>query len=224
MRTVYSRAVTVAILLHAAISSGRLQLKTSHSEFYRGVEVAAKAAAAASDAGPCRQAESVHAAMAQELDPLVTQHPRACAAGCSHCCHYPVGVAYGEALLLVSAIRVDSRLVCRVASAGSETRELPFRQLVGLSCPLLVDGVCAVYAVRPMPCRALASSDQSSCAAALERPVNVPRDEVAYWRGLGASDVLGAGYPRGLRELRSVLTALLRSPDPLAFLDARRIE
>jgi len=196
---------------------------TTQAEFYRGVEVAARASALATHADAAVVASAVHSAMSRLFEATAEDQPRACASGCSHCCHYPVGVSYGEALLLARAVAEDRDLRDRVMSAWTSTRDVPSYALVGNACPLLAGGICAVYEVRPVPCRALASADAMACAAALRAPVAVPRDEKSYWQGLGASDVLGAGDPQGLRELRSAVAALLESPDPTAFTQARPI-
>jgi hypothetical protein len=51
----------------------------------------------------------------------------------------------------------------------------------------------------------------------------VPRDEAAFWRGLGAAAALAGDPPGGSRELRSALAALLAHPaDPAAAFAAAR--
>lgn len=79
-----------------------------------------------------------------------------------------------------------------------------------MPCPFLrTDRSCGVYAARPLPCRALASSDAEACAAAVRGQATVPRDEAAFWRGLGAAATLATAAPVGSRELRSAVAGLL---------------
>jgi Fe-S-cluster containining protein len=185
---------------------------TNLAEYYRGAEAAA-AALAAETLAPAIAATAVHAAMAP-LFAATTDHDQlACRNGCDHCCHYPVGVTPGEAELLASAIAADTLLVARVQAAATATASSRQEQLVGEPCPLLVEHRCAVHAARPLPCRALGSRDANACAAALTGPAIVPRDEAAYWRGLGASAALADAHGP-VRELRQALAAALRQRLP----------
>jgi hypothetical protein len=183
-------------------------MATSHAEFYRGAEAAAAAAAAAADPSPVAAARAVHDA----LQPLLVAGPdspkRACRAGCAHCCHFPVGVTFAEALLLHRTLAAEPAQHAAVLANARADAHLAWLDLVGRPCPLLVDGRCSTYDSRPLPCRALASSDDAACAAALRGTGTAPRDGAAFWRGLGAASVLAEGQPGPSRELRSVLCAL----------------
>lgn len=199
----------------------------SQTEFYRGAE-----AAAAALARPHRDAAAAAAAVHGALLPLLSERAerpaQACAAGCAHCCHFPVGVTFGEAQRLALALQEAPELRHRLLAAADATRELAWRGLVGVPCPLLHDGRCTAYAARPLPCRAMASRDADACAQALAGGPTPPLDAVAFWRGLGAADTLAqASAPTGSRELRSALAALLAADangsDPAAaFAAARR--
>lgn len=185
-------------------------MATSHAEFYRGAEAAAAAAAAATaaDPSPVAAARAVHAALQPLLAAGPDSPPRACRAGCAHCCHFPVGVTFAEALLLHQTLAAEPVLHAAVLANARADADRPWLDLVGRPCPLLVAGRCATYDSRPLPCRALASSDDAACAAALRGTGTAPRDEAAFWRGLGAASVLAAGQPGPSRELRRVLCAL----------------
>jgi hypothetical protein len=196
----------------------------NHAEFYRGVEAARRAIGAAAGADPAATAAAVHGAMEALLGDTQGQPARACHRGCAHCCHFPVGVSFGEALRLARRVDGEPTLRDRVVRAATATAALPWTDLVGIACPLLVDGECAVYAERPLPCRALASRDAHACASSLagsDRPV--PRDETAFWRGLGASDALADAGQLGTHELRAAIAALLGRPADaaVAFAAAR---
>ncbi|MBL8724199.1 MAG: YkgJ family cysteine cluster protein, partial [Planctomycetes bacterium] len=144
--------------------------------------------------------------------PLLAAGPdspeRACRAGCAHCCHFPVGVTFAEALLLHRTLAAEPVQHAAVLANARADADRPWLDLVGRPCPLLVAGHCSTYDSRPLPCRALASSDEAACASALRGTGTAPRDEVAFWRGLGAASVLAEGQLGPSRELRSVLCAL----------------
>lgn len=200
---------------------------SAHTDFYAGVEAAAAALAGSSGLAPAARAVAVHAAVGPLLgvDPLLgaaAPDQRACRIGCDHCCRLPVGIAFAEAELLVAALAAAPELRSAVLTDADATADLPWSRLVGRSCPLTRTGGCAVYAARPLPCRALASSNARACAEALDGRPNPAIDGASFWRGLGASDVL-ARDGDGTRELRSALAAMLRSPaDPVgAFRSAR---
>lgn len=186
-------------------------MANNQGEYYRGAEAAGSAIAATTRGDAAAVAAAVHAGLAALLRDTPDADGRACHRGCDACCHYPVGVTFGEAVLLARAVRADARLRERVLVGATATAGVPWPDLVGTACPLLVDGACAAYTIRPLPCRALASRDDAACARALAAPgtADVPRDEAAFWRGLGASAALAGTNGLGTRELRAAVAALL---------------
>jgi len=186
----------------------RSPMPTSQDEFYRGLERAG-AALSRARGGPAERAAAVHDAIADLLRDTDAHERLACRSGCAHCCHFPVGVTFAEAVQIADAIRADDALRERVLADADATGDAAWHQLVGRACPLLRDGACQRYPQRPMPCRALGSLDEAACSASLTANADVPRDEAAWWRGLGAAQALDEGH--GRRELRSAVAALLRA-------------
>jgi hypothetical protein len=199
----------------------------SQSDYYRGVETAEAALRAAAQAGPAAQARAVHDAMAPAFAATTAAPWLACRRGCDACCHLPVGVTFGEALRLLAAIDAEPGLAAQVDAAAAATAGVPWRELAGQPCPLLAHGACIVHGARPLPCRALGSRDAAACARGLQGRGDVPVDDEAFFRGLGAAASLAAAAePAGTRELRSALAALRAAgPDGLAaaFLGARPV-
>ena len=178
-------------------------MSTSHREFYVGLERAAAARAGRTDAAGAR---AVHQTLAAD-----DRARTACRSGCDHCCHFPVGVRFSEALLLAASISADARLRATVLHAEEMSRPKSWQDLAGEPCPLLAEGRCARYDARPTPCRALRSFDADACKGALQGTHAVPRDERAWWRGLGAAAALDGEI--GPRELRSAVASLLALDD-----------
>ncbi len=98
----------------------------------------------------------------------------ACAPGCDHCCRtLRVTVSPIEVFVIARRLRgshdLDPGLRDRLTALAHEAtaaepvaapgqRDLP-------PCPLLGDGLCAVYSSRPLACRGCVSGDASLCAA-----------------------------------------------------------
>lgn len=183
-------------------------MPTNQAEFYRGLERAGEALQSC-DGQDAARAMAVHTAMQPLLEDTEAAAQLACRLGCSHCCHYPVGVTFPEAMRLADAVRERPALLTRVRAANRALAAASWQQLVGEPCPMLVDDACAIHDARPMPCRALGSLDAAACADALITDRAPPRDEAAWWRGLGASSALAVADPAGSRELRSAVSAIL---------------
>lgn len=199
-------------------------MSTSHDEYYRGLEAAARVLAKQRGEPADSRAAAVHNAIDELLSPNPQAPPPACHDGCGHCCHFPVGITLGEAMRLAAAIDHSAAHKQHVLAEADATEGLPWRELIARPCPLLADNRCAFYKQRPVPCRALASSDDAACRDALTGDGTVPRDQRAYWRGMGVTGALANETPSGCRELRSALAAVLRQPGApeVAFAKARQ--
>lgn len=82
----------------------------------------------------------------------------ACGKGCASCCHMNVTITKVEAERLAKAAG-------RKAASLGRTIHHPQKKFAGLPCPFLdAQGVCSVYADRPLSCRKHASFFESACA------------------------------------------------------------
>jgi Fe-S-cluster containining protein len=117
----------------------------------------------------------------QQVDDLVEAEmrgqPVACRKGCAWCCHQLVVLtrwADGEAILAAARarlspqefetfagrVRQQARDIEALGHEAAETRRW--------TCPLLKDGACIVYDVRPVACRSVFSPDAACCRAMME--------------------------------------------------------
>jgi hypothetical protein len=91
--------------------------------------------------------------------------PPACSRGCDACCTLRVRATAPEVLLVARFLRmVQIDLVARVHAADAltcgrtESERVARRQ----PCPFAAQGVCVIYSVRPLACRAHLSFDASA--------------------------------------------------------------
>lgn len=114
--------------------------------------------------------------------------PLACARGCAACCTLRVTATAPELLLAARFLRAVEPalrdrgidLVAGLRTAERRTHGLSEAQRVTLrqTCAFLAQGVCVIYAVRPLACRGHASQDRSACkAAAAGSAMQVPHSE-----------------------------------------------
>lgn len=101
--------------------------------------------------------------------------PMACKAGCGWCCHQQVGVSVVEAIRIavhIQALPPDqaAAMTDRIRDLDDKTNRMTTskRAKAKLPCAFLVEGSCSIYAVRPLRCRGLISTDVSFCATSFE--------------------------------------------------------
>lgn len=152
------------------------------------------------------------------------REPVACRKGCSHCCISYVAVTAPELFLIARSLKGPRRagVAARVAGADAEThgRSIAERFSSPRLCPLLEDGACGVYPVRPSACRSLASFDAEVCARSfgtnseegLPAPAAPMHLRSAYQASLRAALTL-AGLPPVAYELNAGLNRVLQTPD-----------
>jgi Fe-S-cluster containining protein len=135
-------------------------------------------------------------------------HPRLdCKKGCSYCCGKPgVLVTIPEFLRILEHIHSSAgttglrALVDRSRRYASQLEGRRFDDLTNESvpCPLLADGICTAYEVRPLVCRGYNSTDVDACrAAANDAAVPVPIFAVLK----DVTDGATVGVAHGLRTL-----------------------
>ena len=154
--------------------------------------------------------------------------PLACREGCAWCCHKVVGTATPEVLRIVHFLHqtVSAEQVAatrdRAVRLEEQRRSLKHDAWAAdrLPCPLLVEGRCSVYPVRPLTCRAYNSSDAGRCELSVTSRdhVTVPRNEVQHRLGTFVLDGLRSGLgearlPGDLLDLTAALRIALTVPD-----------
>lgn len=160
-----------------------------------GPMAAARAVIAATDAFMARVVTAVG------LEPQLAAQQ--CGAGCFHCCHQMVGVTSAELELVRAAVaalpepvRGQTRArIKKVAARGKKLDQAGWWR-AKLRCALLDDqGRCLVHAARPLPCRAMNSSDADICrrslaGEALQVPVLAAQHKVWGAAQLGLAQAL----------------------------------
>jgi Fe-S-cluster containining protein len=100
-------------------------------------------------------------------------HPIACREGCNFCCFNQVEATPPEALLIGHHVAKNfsteekGGLMTRVTrslnlKAGKSKKKIA-RLRHQLPCPLLMDGRCSIYPVRPLVCRAMHTFEAAAC-------------------------------------------------------------
>jgi hypothetical protein len=133
--------------------------------------------------------------------------PIACTRGCSFCCHLRVVTTIPEVLWIATTFQLRNdpagvlSLRERVDAYVAAVKGLDGagRRLCRLACPLLENGLCLAYEVRPLSCRGWNSLDVSGCETHLRDPsqgIRVPVYEAQYQIGA----FVQLGLTRGLQS------------------------
>ncbi len=170
---------------------------------------------------------AVDAAFSASPDGEETRRAIACRKGCYFCCHVHVQATIPDAILVASAIRDGTvedfspairDTAARIAGLDADQR---YRQAI--PCPMLKEGACGIYAVRPTACRAYLATDARQCEASLDqaRAGGTPAavESLAYPQQLSAAingGVLEGCGEAGLQncavELTEAVDLILREP------------
>jgi Fe-S-cluster containining protein len=167
-------------------------------------------------------AEVVDAIIARELGDLEVD----CSAGCHWCCHQLVlinTIAEGRAILEAAKERMSReefrQFRKKVRLQARKINSMPYEKAEQKhwTCPLLKDGQCVVYDVRPVACRSVFSPDRRCCEMLWSKDAddNVPAD--AYQLGVAITNkaisiqhqVNASRQVDCSTELRVLLTQLL---------------
>jgi Fe-S-cluster containining protein len=182
------------------------------------LETVVDAAAAVTD-----YADQALAIVTEEYRPRLECHN-----GCSYCCRKPgVLITVPELLRILSTM--ESRFDGDAKAALAERARRYASQIEGRSfdaptnesvpCPLLVDGRCSVYDVRPLVCRGYNSTSMEACRSAhADASVLVPifsvLKDVTDGATVGASQSLRAvGVNDAMVDLGSALNLALASAE-----------
>lgn len=124
-------------------------------------------------------AEELTARVAARIRPT---RPIACAEGCAYCCHLKVLTTAPEAIRIAEYLRKSlapdalAAVRDRVAKTDAVTRGMSMeeRARARVPCPLLENGRCAAYPVRPLACRGANSYDAAACERGFHEPDAAP--------------------------------------------------
>ena len=149
-----------------------------------------------------------------------THPPVACKKGCHHCCTQKVSLTAPEVFFLAS--QVSPALAPALAEAAEKSAALA-QGLPGAfwpRCPLLQDGACGAYGVRPLGCHSFVSVRLEACLALFEahQPADIPMpaQHVALLQAcriLLYAAIRAAGLPAKSYELNSALARALTTED-----------
>ncbi len=131
----------------------------------------------------------------------------ACRAGCSYCCHYPVTATVPEVIRITATLQAEATegelAVLREKIEAHEQARTglvgPERSRIPVPCPLLEQGRCSAYEIRPLTCRGWTSLDVSRCEAFYQDPsadAAIPIDGVQHAIARG----IALGIQGGLRS------------------------
>jgi hypothetical protein len=159
-----------------------------------------------------------HAFVDRVVDAEVAKGPTherpVCCAGCAACCHLHTVALAPEVLAIAKHVdrefsddareSLRQRMQSHIDATQGLTAEK--RRQLRLPCPLLVEGRCSVYAVRPLSCRGWNSLDRGICDADLADPsrgaiarLNLPQYVLA---GRAAEGLAAASHGVGIEHRR----------------------
>jgi uncharacterized protein len=120
-----------------------------------------------------RALQKLHVAFDAKNDELKRRHEvtLACKEGCFLCCFLRVDGLAAEIFLIADYVNSHfssedrAALLQRLEAHSALVAKLSFKELMGknVQCPLLQNGRCSVYSVRPLACRAHHAQDFSAC-------------------------------------------------------------
>jgi Putative zinc- or iron-chelating domain len=142
------------------------------------------------------------------LEAAPPQNGIACGADCSWCCYLKVAVNEPEVLRIAAYLRGNLSeeqflaLRARVTEAAEATRGMDGgeRFAARIPCPLLQDGNCLAYEVRPLSCIGYNSDDVEKCKHAWQER-NPDLAVRCYFPQLQTAAAVAEGLEQGVRDM-----------------------
>jgi Fe-S-cluster containining protein len=170
--------------------------------------------------------DAMAALIARSVTPVI-----ACKSGCWYCCYYRVEARAEEVLQIaayVSKTFSSSKLASlqqQVARHAESLSAMSHQEQLqaNLKCPLLADGVCSVYELRPARCRTFHATDVNGCRQSWQEPENlaIPGTLIPELYQAGEAHLDGfraamtdAGYDSSVYELNAALSLALADNTP----------
>ncbi len=105
----------------------------------------------------------------------------ACTAGCSYCCYYKVEARASEVLAIQQFIEAQftpaqkAHVLKQAELNVAQVKNLSHAQHLAVNqpCPLLKEGQCSAYPVRPSKCRNFHAKDVEGCKQSFDEPTNM---------------------------------------------------
>jgi len=150
-----------------------------------------------------------YTAIDAHTDHYIAEHAVAldCCPGCSLCCYLRVDAKAHEVLAIAHFVHTRftpaerEQLIGRLRAHSERVAPLsyPEHMATNVVCPLLVDGRCTVYAMRPFGCRRHQSQRVSACQYSYDHPEDLAfpssRHPGLFMAAMQAEQSLQAVYP-----------------------------
>lgn len=164
----------------------------------------------------------------------------ACLCGCNYCCNLKVKARAYELFLIAQyiidkfAVGKREQTITKLNEHKTHLSQITSNDHISTNvpCPLLFDGVCSVYPVRPFACRAYYALDVSSCRYSFENPSDLKErrqtdpDLDSQWeriRGSVAAIFQQLGYDIAAHELgTSLLSSLQDSTNQKRWINRKK--
>lgn len=170
-----------------------------------------------------------------EIDTVFTQAVAAsgksiaCKRGCFYCCYLKVDVKAQEAFVIADYVRAafsaerieEVKMHARSNWVKIKSMDSAQHSAANLPCPLLKDGACSVYPVRPMTCRQFHAHDVRTCEESYRNPEDLssPDSQIPQVKMTLAGALVGvsaafahAGYDAAAYDLNPAILAALENP------------
>lgn len=158
-----------------------------------------------------RDSARLHRVTRERLDRLdqliassmaITNTRTDCREGCDYCCYYKVALTAAELFLIGEHMHKhfsDQQMAQTLAAARTNvetTRTMTTQEQLAsnIKCPLLADGACSAYDVRPAMCRKHHSTSVELCQRSFEHPLDstIPNPEQPMVSGYALAAIAGA--------------------------------